>query len=255
LGLATDGWCAAIAGQRSETDGYAPLSDTVLWLNGKTVTFNPPLLCPRVAVFDDHRVAIVECRITRRGEINAWIFSQQGVLLTEFSVGDGVEDLLATSDRLIVTYFDEGVFGFGNESGNEGLAVFGTDGRLEFGYHTQFGWSDHEIADCYAASLDSEGRVVFCAYSSFDLVRLDLEHRTRERWETPQPLHSCHALTMLGDTCFFGGGRYGANVRAWNLGGEWRDLGVSLGDVQGLPGGRFLALGESGYTIIYPAED
>ncbi|NUP09157.1 MAG: hypothetical protein HOW73_24160 [Polyangiaceae bacterium] len=63
-------------------------------------------------------------------------------------MGDGVADAVSVGERIVVTCFDEGVFG-GVAPSEEGLWVFATDGSLEFGYQT--GVQDAEDRDLQLA--------------------------------------------------------------------------------------------------------
>lgn len=57
---------------------------------------------------------------------NAFIYNYNGQLMKSFFAGDGIEDILIMPGKIIVTYFDEGVYGAKGPN-NEGVAVFNFD--------------------------------------------------------------------------------------------------------------------------------
>lgn len=71
---------------------------------------------------------------TRGPEMNAAIVNSSGEVLCEFCLGDGIEDCIVTADeRIITSYFDEGVFGnYGWDSpiGSSGLVVWDRGGNV-----------------------------------------------------------------------------------------------------------------------------
>jgi ribosomal protein S18 acetylase RimI-like enzyme len=86
---------------------------------------------PLVRWMDRDRLLLVDTR-TDGGRENAFVFTLAGEEVRRFCAGDGVQDVLVAGDRIVMTYFDEGVFGNVTPS-DEGLAVFSADGRLAFG--------------------------------------------------------------------------------------------------------------------------
>jgi len=110
-------------------------------------------------------------RIRKNGtyENNACIVNRQGEILQAFCLGDGIEDCIVTKDEKIITsYFDEGVFGDG-PFGNRGLVVWDCAGTRI--------WENEKygIMDCYAINVDEQENLWFYYYMDFDLVRTDFE--------------------------------------------------------------------------------
>ncbi len=157
------------------------------------VAFEAPagLQFPMIRMLHPGLVVFVWPRISKVQD-NAWIFGADGSLLSSFCAGDGIEDILASEDRIVFTYFDEGVFGDIPPSA-QGLVAFDLEGRLVFEYFKDITRDQVDIADCYCAAWASDGRVVFSPYTGFPLVFLDLEARAQEATALPQKLHGATA--------------------------------------------------------------
>jgi hypothetical protein len=96
----------------------------------------------------DGSIVLVDRR-TAKGRSNCFVYTPDGTARAEFCVGDGVADVLVTGQRIVVTYFDEGVFGDVPPS-SEGLCVFSPDGELKLGYQSGIK-NPVDVADCYCA--------------------------------------------------------------------------------------------------------
>lgn len=103
---------------------------------------------------------------------NAFIYNNSGEVITAFDIGDGVEDILIHCDKIVVSYFDEGVFGRDGPN-NEGLCVFNVQGESCFGYNS--GYIDEMIADCYAICIYKARSILFYPYPEFQLYELNLD--------------------------------------------------------------------------------
>ena len=103
-------------------------------------------------------------------EKNALIISHNNEIIKEFCLGDGIEDCLVTDDgRIIVSYFDEGVFGnlgWYNPIGASGLSVWNDNGE-------KLWESQRPIYDCYAVNMDDSKNLWYYYYDEFKLIRTD----------------------------------------------------------------------------------
>lgn len=105
-------------------------------------------------------------------EKNACIVNRQGEILRAFCLGDGIEDCIVTKDeRIITSYFDEGVFSD---------APFGTSGLVVWDSQGGRIWENEKywIMDCYAMNVDEQENLWFYYDTDFDLVRTDFERDT-----------------------------------------------------------------------------
>ncbi|MFV0481501.1 MAG: hypothetical protein ACK5LP_05915 [Campylobacteraceae bacterium] len=102
-------------------------------------------------------------------EVNAIIYDKSFQLQNEFSLGNGVEDILINrKNEIVVSYCDEGVYGdFGVSS--HGVVKFSTSGELLW-VNTK-----HRIDDCYAINFDSDENLWFYYYDDFYLIKTNFE--------------------------------------------------------------------------------
>ena len=193
-------------------------------------------------------VVVVDPR-TRRGRANAFVFTPDGDEKACFCVGDGVADVVSVSDRIVVTYFDEGVFGNVPPS-EEGLCVFTADGQLEFGYQTGVRNPVH-IDDCYCICRSGRHEVCFVPYTGFPIVRLNLETRLQSVHELPEHLAGASAVAIRGDS-FLLWAPYSArrSIFFWRPRSESGEVGTHSGPLRGHSFGSFLSPGANGYTIV-----
>jgi hypothetical protein len=222
--------------------------------------FKLPFIChfPEIAALDEETIVVVNSR----GPDNAWVVRAPGLVVGHFPVGDGVEQVLATDAGIVVTYFDEGVFG--NDLGAEGVGLFSTEGAFLGGYRTRLGSSGVGIYDCYCACIDTQGRLLFFAYAAVPntLVRLDLGTWQQETWQLPAALHNPWSIAAANEKVFF-----------WRMyGGEGREIlafDIPTGAVTadgtldwdpsdprpvGYPGGKFVVARQHSYDIVELSE-
>lgn len=104
---------------------------------------------------------------------NATIISANGTVLNEMCLGDGIEDCFVTSSNHIITsYFDEGIFGnygWDEPIGVSGLIVWDKEGN------SIWKADKYSICDCYAMNLDNKENLWFYYYTDFNLVKTDFK--------------------------------------------------------------------------------
>jgi len=205
---------------------------------------------PLIRWLDPRRVALLGTR-AQLGRNNAWVLSFIGGTWTSFFAGDGIQDVLAANDVIIATYFDEGVFR-GIPPGEEGIAVFSASGELRSGYQSALGREAVDIADCYAACWETDSRIAFLPYTGFPLVFWELASARQTVHTTPSRVHGSSAITIVagGEVLFFGPYHEKQALIAWAPGRSPAIVGHHPGRLRGLRGGRFLAHGTAGFTII-----
>src|SRR4030095_5007458 len=168
---------------------------------------------PIIRCLEPGRIALVDTR-TQEGRPNARLLCPQRKEIVEFFAGDGIQDVLANSDTIVVTYFDEGVFSR-IRPGDEGVAVFDSRGHLRAGYRSALGSRAVDIADCYAACWES--------VRTFD----------QNVVPTPRRLHGSSAISVSReDALFFGPYNEKRSILAWHSGGEISSVGAHSGPLR-----------------------
>lgn len=152
-----------ISGERFNIHEIQPLGDDLL------------LACSRSAYRGEHDF-----------DLNARVYSRDGVLRKEFLLGDGIATIQTTRRGEIWTsYFDEGVFGnYGWRApvGAAGLVAWNELGEKVYEYDAVD--PVDSIVDCYALNVASDEDVWCYYYTDFPLVHLR-EKRIVATWDVP----------------------------------------------------------------------
>jgi hypothetical protein len=117
-------------------------------------------------------------------EMNAEVYSPDGILLRRFCLGDGILHVQAEPNGRIWTgYFDEGVYGnygwgfygagepYTKPLGSAGLIQWDSSGIAQYEFVETTGLEF--ITDCYALNVVTDDEVWLYYYDPFDLVRLE----------------------------------------------------------------------------------
>jgi hypothetical protein len=151
------------------------------------------LVCPR-------------CRRNPGGdpERNARLYGRDGVLKSEFTLGDGIASVQTTEQGLIwVSYFDEGIFGnygWSEPLGGSGLVAWSSSGTKLYEYTPPAG---HEpISDCYALNVTRDRDVWCYYYTDFSMARIR-NFVASDAWR--MPVKGAHALALDGRTALLFG--------------------------------------------------
>ena len=164
---------------------------------------------PLVQPLPDGDVLVVGTRCRRFAdgtfERNARVYGINGELRRAFLLGDGINDVQASSTGdLWVAYFDEGVFGnygWGSEPvGSAGLLRFDAHGNKVWQFEPPDGFGP--IDDCYALNVEAEAAWAYY-YSDFPLVRIGSDGEPRA-WRTEVAGAKAFAVGE-GRVLFFGG--------------------------------------------------
>ena len=138
---------------------------------------------PSVQVLPGERVLLVAARCRWRPdgpERNAIVYDTDGRVVTEQTLGDGIEHVQATHrGEVWVGYFDEGVYGNYGWGHDGAPAPLGAPGLVRFSPELEPAWRypSHvdnpwgAIDDCYALNLAGDTAWT-CYYSDFSLVRI-----------------------------------------------------------------------------------
>jgi hypothetical protein len=214
------------------------------------ITLPVVLKYPQVRVIDEDRFLIAASRNKRQSK-DTYIFDKAGQILSNFASGDAVEDILVTANKIVFTYFDEGIFG-GGDIAPEGLAVFDLNGAYQVGYRSLFGSEAEDIADCYCACWYKGNVLYFCAYTEFRIVKWDLDRLQQDITPIPTSLYGIHGLTTDGTT-FYLHSPYDSrgSLYAWRPEFPSPEQISSIDSrLRGLSNARFLSKGDYSYTVI-----
>jgi hypothetical protein len=216
-----------------------------LIFNGNQIILPEKIRFPIVRFIDEETILVAASR-AGRNEKNAWIIKSSGEVMTNFSIGDAIENIVITKDFIVAAYFDEAA------ACGEGIEIFNFSGERLFGYLEIFGSKEVLISDCYASALVKENKIIFCPYTEFPLVLFDVEAKTQQIWQPPSKISGSKAITKQGNKIYFHSPyHYEYGIYEWKIGSEEVEKVATYSSrLRGLSNGRFLAQGNSGYTII-----
>lgn len=118
------------------------------------------------AINSGQQLVLVAGRSEGNSDLNASIYELDGKQQRSFIAGDGVQGVEVTRDnRILISYFDEGVFGDCNLS-QKGLCVLDTSGAYIAGLNSSYHWID----DCYAFNAVVSDQIHVCPYMDFPLL-------------------------------------------------------------------------------------
>ncbi len=184
---------------------------------------------------------------------NAVIYDKDGRELKSFYAGDGIEDILILQDKIIFTYFDEGVFG-NDGPNNEGLTVFNFDGKQLFGFNSA---SDGLIADCYSMCKFDSHKILFYTYTDFPVIELNIDTFKWKVHQTSTEYAGANSMVCkYGQVIFHGTYSDKKSFFLWDI---WqkkvKKIGVYSARLRGIENGKFLSVGKNGFTIIDPLDE
>jgi hypothetical protein len=187
------------------------------------------------------------------GATNSFIFDFSGNLKSTFLAGDGIEDVIIQDNKIVITYFDEGVLGSDGPN-NDGLAVFNFSGQQIFGFNSSKIWG--QILDCYCICRHGTNRVLFYAYTDFNLYELNLETLKIEVFDTPNDFEGTNAVSSKADKIYFHSSYHDKQrFFMWDRNGNAvTKFGNRASNLKGIKNGKFFEVIDKGFTIIDPTE-
>lgn len=224
-------------------------SNQSLILTGNQINLPEKMRFPIVRFIDEFTFLAVDSRTTPNYK-NGWIINISGEATSNFFAGDAIQDIVVTKDFIVVSYFDESYGSSNIES--ERIAVFDLEGNYLYGYMAAMGSDAVDVFDCYAATLVKDNKIIFYPYTQFPLVLFDVESKTQEVWQPPSEVAGSGAISKSGNTIYFHSPyHYKFGIYKWKIGSEEVErIATYSSHLRGLSNGKFLALGNSGYTII-----
>lgn len=214
----------------------------------KKISIEIEIKYPIVRLIDKEKFLLIDSR-TDSNKQNAFIYDFNGRLLKTFLAGDGIQDVLIQNNKIVITYFDEGVFGEGGPN-NNGLTVFNFDGKQEFGFNESI--QGLHIYDCYCICKQDKNKVLFYAYDFFNVVQLNLDNFEWQEFKTPNDFEGASAMTNIDDKIIFHSSYHDKkSFFVWDRqNDEVTKAGEYGSNLKGLQAGKFLTFGEKGFVII-----
>jgi hypothetical protein len=203
---------------------------------------------PVIRKLSDSSFLVADSRTSKQTE-NCFIYDFNGNVLRQFFAGDGIEDIEIVRDKIIVTYFDEGVYGTHGPN-NEGLVMFDFKGEILLKYNEKHG--DQVISDCYCICKHGANRILFLPYTDFPLIELNLDTGEEKRHEIPEAVKGSNGLTSTADCIIFHSPYEDKRgLYRWRIGEKKIErIGEYSERLRGLKNGRFISAGDRGFTII-----
>jgi len=203
---------------------------------------------PTIRILNEELFLVINSR-TKKDKENGYIFDYEGNLKNRIYFGDGIQDVIVIKNKIIVSYFDEGVLG---EKGpnNNGLSIFNLKGKLLFGYNKKH--NELKIVDCYSMNKFDNQNILFSAYNNFDIVKLNILTYEEEIYKIPSILSGSNAITILKNRIYFHSPYKGKNdILEWELDSKTvNKIGTYKGQLRGLDSGRFIEFKNKKYTLI-----
>lgn len=215
------------------------------------LTLNIDIRFPIIRRLNSNTFLVADARTGSR--VNAHIYDFSGQRLKSFLAGDAIADIVIQHNKIVITYFDEGII-TGDGLCEEGLAVFDLEGDLEFGVNSSAG--DMVITDCYCICKQGASQVLFYAYMDLKVFALDLSTFKIERFQTPDDFSGASALSTYQDKIVLHSSY--DHKRLFFLWDRRQNKVLKFGDyppgLRGLTNGKFLAHGNTGYTVVDPMD-
>lgn len=221
-------------------------SKTVI-TNGTSLTIDKEIRFPIIRRLDLETFLIADSRTDKLP--NGHIYDFNGQLIKSFLIGDGIQDIIIHNKRIVATYFDEGVYGEDGPN-NDGLAVFDLFGQQIFGINSSV--EELGIDDCYCICKKNKKAVLFYAYSDFKVSELNLDRFEIASFDTPNDFSGASAISSTKDNIIFYSS-YHDKTSFFNWDKDKNEV-TKFGSysplLKGIGNGKFLAFGDSGFTII-----
>ena len=226
----------------------ALFGSVAVYPDDRKIYLNLSIGSPIIRIVNESCFLIIISRVESQVE-NAYIVSATGDILSRFRVGDGVEDVIVKGDHIIVSYFDEGVFGSDGPN-NEGLSIFDLSGKYLFGVNTMA--SGRHIYDCYCMCNSEDESIYYFAYDNFNLTRLSLYDFTLTEFVTPGVLEGAHALAKVGGGFIFHSTYEDSNgIYSWKPGDkEAFRIGEYSAKLMSAGSSCMISKGDWGFTIV-----
>lgn len=190
-----------------------PLADDALWWNDHLKQL---LLVPIVRAAGEDQLIVVDPSAGSDETINGWVWSRRGELGSAFHAGDGVQEVLANENLILLFYSDQGQTGNVHLS-REAMAVMSAAGEYLWGHWSQFGSEEALTTWFHAAVWEGPDEVAILADVRHEcaFVRLDIGRRQQRLWHPPLALTTPSAVTTIADRVVLHGAGADATMRGF----------------------------------------
>ena len=204
---------------------------------------------PIIRQLSDDLFLIADSRTNSEESDNCFDYDLKGNAVRHFYAGDGIQDIEVLRGKIVVTYFDEGVLGTDGPN-NYGLVVFDFDGNILSKYNEKHG--DQIILDCYCICKHGVNRILFLPYAEFALIELNVDTWGETKYEIPEQLKGSSGLTSnSAGVIFYSPYNDKRGIYRWRPGDKKAEkIGEYSEGLRGLKNGRFISVGQKGFTII-----
>lgn len=155
---------------------------------------------PIIRQLSDNSFLVADSRTNDDEANNCFVYDLNGNALKHFYAGDGIQDIEVLREKIVITYFNEGVYGTDGPN-NQGLVVFDFDGNILSKYNEKHG--DQIISDCYCICKHGANPVLFLPYTEFPLIELNLDTGDEKKYKIPEQLKGSNGLTSNAEFVTF----------------------------------------------------
>lgn len=184
---------------------------------------------------------------------NALIIDYYGNVQTKFYIGTYINTIIINDNKIIVSYFDQGVLdGYGPST--DALAVFNLKGKQVFGFNAST--LDRQLIDCYCVANLGNNKIVFNGYGNFLLQELDLNTMKIITHETPPLCIGATSLsTKADDLIFHSTYKDKTSFFVWNLqSDEVKQIPSEYKNIHAADHGTFYKVYRKSFLLINPLE-
>ena len=205
---------------------------------------------PIVRIINENTILIIDDNAKLK--LNAFLLNYEGAIIEKFYVGIGIEDVVIIKNKIIISYFDEGILGKVGPN-NDGVSVFDLHGNQKYGYISAS--ANHNFMDCYAIAKFGNN-VVFYGYDDFKLRVLDLNFYKITEYETPIEFTGSKAMSTKNENIIFHSSyKDKTSFFIWNP--KSKNIQIIESNEKNLNGtndGTFYNFSKKSFTIIKPLE-
>ncbi len=221
--------------------------DKLVLTDGYHLKIDTEINFPIIRQIDHERFIIADAR-TKDGS-NGHIYNFQGQRIKTFNAGDGIQDILVHREKIVITYFDEGIV-HGEKPNGDGLAIFDFEGNQIFGFNSKV--SELFILDCYCICKHGANRILFYTYTDLKVCELNLDTYQWEIFDTPDDFSGASAITSTKDKIIlYSSYNDKRSFFSWDRNNnQVIKFGNYPGPLKGIGNGKFLTFGDLGFTII-----